>query len=147
MGILYDTNILIFFVRSQNDNLRAFVNPDKQPEYISYVNMAELQSFAIQQNWQDNKLRRVAEILNSLNVVNIEDEAILNAYVTIDSFSQRKNAVIKSPFRTPRNMGKNDIWIAATAMALNFKLITTDADFDHLTMLTIDKYKPNALPQ
>lgn len=29
-------------------------------------------------------------------------------------------------------MGKNDLWIAATAITYNIPLITTDADFDHL---------------
>ena len=29
-------------------------------------------------------------------------------------------------------MGKNDVWIAATAMATDSKLITSDSDFDHL---------------
>jgi tRNA(fMet)-specific endonuclease VapC len=29
-------------------------------------------------------------------------------------------------------MGKNDLWIAATASLLNLKLVTTDRDFDHL---------------
>lgn len=31
-----------------------------------------------------------------------------------------------------RNMGKNDLWIAATASALDLTLLTTDRDFDHL---------------
>lgn len=31
-----------------------------------------------------------------------------------------------------RNMGKNDLWIAATAHALNAALLTTDGDFEHL---------------
>jgi predicted nucleic acid-binding protein len=29
-------------------------------------------------------------------------------------------------------MGKNDIWIAATASVVNAILMTTDTDFDHL---------------
>ena len=29
-------------------------------------------------------------------------------------------------------MGKNDLWIAATAFALDVPLMTTDGDFDHL---------------
>jgi tRNA(fMet)-specific endonuclease VapC len=29
-------------------------------------------------------------------------------------------------------MGKNDLWIAATASLLQLQLITTDADFQHL---------------
>ena len=31
-----------------------------------------------------------------------------------------------------RNMGKNDLWIAASAMELKATLLTTDKDFDHL---------------
>jgi len=31
-----------------------------------------------------------------------------------------------------RNMGKNDLWIAATASAFDMVLITTDRDFEHL---------------
>lgn len=33
---------------------------------------------------------------------------------------------------TSRNMGKNDLWIAATASVTNATLITTDKDFYHL---------------
>lgn len=41
-------------------------------------------------------------------------------------------------------MGKNDIWIASTASILDFSLITTDGDFDHLNkvFLTVQKYTP-----
>ena len=31
-----------------------------------------------------------------------------------------------------RSMGKNDLWIAATASVLNVPLLTTDKDFLHL---------------
>ena len=30
------------------------------------------------------------------------------------------------------SMGKNDLWIAAAASAMNSTLVTTDKDFDHL---------------
>jgi len=29
-------------------------------------------------------------------------------------------------------MGKNDLWIVSTAALLGLKLVTTDADFNHL---------------
>jgi predicted nucleic acid-binding protein len=35
-------------------------------------------------------------------------------------------------------MGKNDIWIAATASVFDLKLVTTDKDFDHLEEEYID---------
>ena len=39
---------------------------------------------------------------------------------------------------TSRNMGKNDLWIAATAAVTQSKLLTTDGDFDHLNGSFID---------
>ena len=42
------------------------------------------------------------------------------------------------------NMGKNDLWIAATAYITNSRLVTADGDFDHLNNVFIDliKIKP-----
>jgi len=58
-------------------------------------------------------------------------EDIVDRYAEIDAFSQGR-----LPGRrldcSARNMGKNDLWIAAVASTLNATLITTDSDFDHL---------------
>jgi len=35
-------------------------------------------------------------------------------------------------------MGKNDVWIAATASILDITLITTDKDFNHLDKEYLD---------
>ena len=35
-------------------------------------------------------------------------------------------------------MGKNDLWIAATASLLGLELVTTDADFAHLHNYFLD---------
>ena len=42
-------------------------------------------------------------------------------------------------------MGKNDVWIAATASVLDATLLTTDNDFDHLNkeFLTVAKIDLN----
>jgi tRNA(fMet)-specific endonuclease VapC len=39
-------------------------------------------------------------------------------------------------------MGKNDLWIAATAFVANAELVTMDGDFDHLNdeFLKVHKY-------
>lgn len=42
---------------------------------------------------------------------------------------------------TARSMGKNDLWIAATASILSAKLLTTDNDFDHLDGVYLDLAK------
>lgn len=35
-------------------------------------------------------------------------------------------------------MGKNDLWIAATAAVTNTRLLTSDKDFNHLNGVFID---------
>jgi tRNA(fMet)-specific endonuclease VapC len=50
-------------------------------------------------------------------------------YAAIDSHSES----IDKP------MGKNDVWIAASAHALRVCLLTTDKDFDHLQTLFITR--------
>lgn len=89
----------------------------------------------------------MSQLKNFFKVVRIIDisELLLNTYIGIDAYSQRNHPDYTSyPFRTPRNMGKNDLWIAATASLLNLQLVTTDGDFDHLdqTFLSLKKVFP-----
>lgn len=72
------------------------------------------------------------------------DNELLMAYATIDAYCQGK---IPSPNgqllnNSSRNMGKNDLWIAATAYAINALLLTTDGDYDHLdkSFINLKKY-------
>lgn len=149
MAVIYDTNFLILFVRdsSQNERIRSKVNPNKEAEYISLVSVAELKSFAVKNKWGKTRTDKMQVLINSLNVLDINDPLVLDKYVDVDSFSQRKHPLLNAAFRTPRNMGKNDIWIAATACVLAFRLVTTDADFDHLDkiLVIVDRYLPETL--
>jgi len=64
-------------------------------------------------------------------VVDINTTEIIDRYAEIDAFSQGKLTRGNSSFSS-RNMGKNDLWIAATVSILKVPLLTTDKDFDHL---------------
>ena len=77
------------------------------------------------------KLKLLTNILNSLIITDINSEDVIERYAEIDSYSQGK---IKDKLLhiSARNMGKNDLWIAATASVTNSVLLTTDKDFDHL---------------
>ena len=60
--------------------------------------------------------------------------ALTDMYANIDAYSQGK--LKKQPLSTglsARNMGKNDLWIATTALYFDIELHTTDDDFDHLS--------------
>lgn len=99
---------------------------------ISIVSMAELKAMALQNNWGARKLQDIGDLLDKVSVIEI-NESLTDVYAKIDAYSQRRNPhFTQYPFSTPRNMGKNDLWIASTAALLGLKLITTDADFNHL---------------
>ena len=70
------------------------------------------------------------------------DTNILQKYGEIDAYSQGKLPTNPLPIGiSARNMGKNDLWIAATAHVLDIPLLTSDSDFDHLhsVYLTVEK--------
>ncbi len=100
--------------------------------YVSFASIAEIQSIAFQRGWNEIKSKRLETFLSLIRVIDISD-ILLPSYVGIDAYSQRNHPDYTDyPFNTPRNMGKNDLWIAATASLLNLELVTTDGDFDHL---------------
>lgn len=69
--------------------------------------------------------------MDNLVVEDINAPEILAAYGEIDHASREIG----------RPMGKNDVWIAATAKVTGATLLTTDRDFDHLSA-TNPLYKP-----
>jgi len=131
MNFLLDTNVLIHLSRDAHSNiLTNIVHPSE--DNLSIVTLAELKSIAFKNNWGNKKWTAIEKYLNRSVLIEI-NKNLLDTYVQIDSFSQLRNPGYKAyPFLTPRNMGKNDLWIAATAALLNLTLITTDQDFDHL---------------
>jgi predicted nucleic acid-binding protein len=98
-----------------------------------FATKAELMSIARQNHWGGKKIRQLEAQLAKLIIIDINeaDQSMMEAYATIDAFSQGR--LEDKPLGTSaRNMGKNDLWIAATAHVTNSALITTDGDFDHL---------------
>ncbi len=112
---------------------------------ISSVTMGELLSLAEQQGWGQPKKEKLEKILCRYVIIDIShaDEPLMSAYARIDAFSQGK-LTGHTLGLSSRNMGKNDLWIAATASVTKAKLLTTDADFDHLkaVFLELDRTGP-----
>jgi len=58
--------------------------------------------------------------------------AFTRPYAQLDAYSQGKLLTLpRPPGLSARNMGKNDLWIAATALYFDVDLHTFDKDFDH----------------
>lgn len=56
----------------------------------------------------------------------------MELYAEIDAFSQGKLDKLGLKKFSSKNMGKNDLWIAATTVLTKSKLLTSDKDFQHL---------------
>ena len=100
---------------------------------ISVVTAGEIHSLALQLGWGQERLDRLNNLLRQFPQVDINSPEVIDAYAQIDAYSQGKHPSRKLPRPlTSRNMGKNDVWIAATASTLQGTLLTTDRDFNHL---------------
>jgi tRNA(fMet)-specific endonuclease VapC len=125
-GYLLDTNILVHLVR--NDDLGQYLDKTYTLSgcpnglTVSIVTWGELKSLARQFNWSTGRRATMAAMLGGFIRWDINDPAILDAYADIDAWSRANG----------RRMGKNDVWIAATAIVTSTTIRTTDKDFDHL---------------
>ena len=136
MTYVLDTNIILFLLK--DGDTRRFIENQFAPfdapnvAIISVVTIAEIKAIAKKNGWGERRLQVVETILNRLIVVDIVFGTLLEKYAIIDAFSQGKLFKEKNKRFTSRNMGKNDIWIAATTVLTKAKLLTSDNDFNHL---------------
>ncbi|MEX8546499.1 MAG: type II toxin-antitoxin system VapC family toxin [Mucilaginibacter sp.] len=148
MNLLLDTNILICFAKHRTPQLlMQKINPTGVKVFVTIVSIAEAKSIALKNNWGIRKRQTLISLLDQLIVVDI-DESLVDTYAEIDAYSQCRNPSYSNyPFVTSRNMGKNDLWIASTAALLGLRLLTTDADFNHLhqVFLEVQYLKPEVL--
>lgn len=138
MLYVLDTNILLLSL--VNEAFEEYVIETYRPEVndlvISAVSEGELRSVALQRNWGNRKLQQLSSTLENIVIYPVKVQRIINAYAEIDAYSQGKLVSRPLPIgMTARNMGKNDIWIAATAHVNQGRLITTDQDMIHLDPL------------
>lgn len=148
-NIIIDTCVFIHIVRETATGKNCLEELEKYDEapniIVSVVTKAELESFIAQNNWGKYKIEKLNNILQEITYIDISnaDQLLIDSYTEIDAFSKRK---IKDKHGnllsgSSRKMGKNDLWIAATAYSLDIPLMTTDGDFDHLNEIMLDVMK------
>jgi len=141
MNYVLDTNILLLYLRDKaakhniETKYKLFSNDNNL--IISAVTIGEIKSIGSRNKWEKKRIGAVESFLSQLIIVGIHFEDLINAYAELDTFSQGKHETKQLRF-SARNMGKNDLWIAATAVVTNSKLITTDHDFQHLSKTFLD---------
>lgn len=124
---LLDTNVLVALMRA--NELGRHIDETYKPRQtkfrpiISVVSVGEMLSLARQFGWGGKKTAEIVKLVENLVVEDIHTPEILAAYAEIDHASRNAG----------RKMGKNDVWIAATAKVAGAMLLTTDKEFDHLS--------------
>jgi tRNA(fMet)-specific endonuclease VapC len=135
MRYFLDTNILLAYLRKHHlvNTIQTYFEDEGGPVqmFTSAVCIGELTSIGIRNNWGEQKMEALDSLKDSVLITTELNELMIRRYAEIDAFSQGRLQE-KQLRGSARNMGKNDLWIAATASVLNATLITTDKDFDHL---------------
>jgi predicted nucleic acid-binding protein len=120
---LADTNILADDLGRQiEQKYRLLANASNARSLICIVSLGEVRSLAIRWAWGATKLRALEDVLDQFVAIPLEFPGVVESYALIDNFCRTKGFAL----------GKNDLWIAATARATGARLLTTDKDFDAL---------------
>lgn len=141
MKYLLDTNIVLIYLRG--NRTKEFIEREFAPfdttniPIVSVVSLGEIESINLRNNWGQKRITAVERFFEKCLVTDINSKDVIRRYGEIDAYSQGK--LKSNPLNdSSRNMGKNDLWIAATASIINATLLTTDKDFAHLDSSYLD---------
>lgn len=124
--LLLDTNILLELVRNKDLGKRISsqfgLSDAVHRPLISVVSVGEIWALADQFAFGEVKRNFLGQVLNTLVILDINHDSVLEAYVEVDRACRRARG-------GARTLSKNDLWIAATAKAANAVILTSDKDF------------------
>lgn len=132
-----DTNFLVHLIRDSETARKTVATHRLQDSdafiILSVVTVAEIRVLAERNNWGNSKRKTMEQLIEQATVVDISliDDLLMQAYVNIDVSSTASG----------KRMGKNDLWIAATAGVAGAALITADGDFEHLNGASLNVIK------
>lgn len=126
---LLDTNVVLHLVRGgpvgrEIGTAFGLLGSVNRP-LVSIVTHGELLLLAARNNWGAEKRAALENALDNLVTVDLNDQAVLAAYVDVQQYSR------VAPGGS-RELKANDAWIVACAKAADATLLTTDGDFGHL---------------
>lgn len=135
MKYLIDTNIVVVYLR--DDKTKHHIEANYAPFHpanipiVSVVTLGEIESLGLRNKWGVKRFHAVSQFFQKCVITDINSRDVIKLYGEIDAYSQGKLPNCPAGMSS-KNMGKNDLWIAATASATGAKLLTMDKDFGHL---------------
>ncbi len=131
LPILLDTSAYSAFKRGHPRILRRV--QETTEVLLNPVVLGELRAGFLKGTRTEANRKELAEFLASprVSVVAMDDETAERYAVIFDSLR-----------RTGRPISTNDIWIAASAMQLGARLVTTDTDFHAVSQIVAEILRP-----
>ena len=124
--LVLDTSVVIHLTRNDatgREIERLFdLTHQSQRSLISSVTRGEALALALWWGWGIQRLTALDEVLNRAVTVDAGRRPVIDAYARLRARSLQGG----------RPIGDNDLWIAATCVAVGAELITNDTDFDWL---------------
>jgi predicted nucleic acid-binding protein len=124
--LLLDTNVVLELVR--NKDLGKWISAQFEladathRPLISIVTVGEIWTLADEFSFGQTKRDFLDKVLSTLVILDISHESVIEAYVVV-------NRACRQAIGGARTLSKNDLWIAATAIAANAAIVTSDRDF------------------
>ena len=111
--IIVDTDVTSYFLKE--DSRAGLYRPHLLglPKIISFMTLAELRRWELQNNWGARRLKRAKEFLDEFSVI-YADEKLCEIWAKIKSEAHRKGRPIETA----------DAWVAAVALMFDVPLVT-----------------------
>lgn len=128
---LLDTNILSYVTRKRPQAVLArFLKLQPGEAVISVISLGEMIYGAVRSNRGHELMLQLAELTRTLQVAGVPESAA-ETYGTIRAKLESKG----------RQIGNNDLWIAAQALASNLTLVTNnEKEFTRIDGLVIENW-------
>jgi tRNA(fMet)-specific endonuclease VapC len=129
MRFMLDTNIVSAIVRDPRGKVfERLLDAGEENAFISIITHGEIW-YGVKKNGSEELARKVAAVTRRLYVAPLQIPG------------DQRYAEIRLALRQGRNIGPNDLWIAAHALALNVVLVTNNEDeFSRVPGLTVENW-------
>jgi predicted nucleic acid-binding protein len=121
--LILDTNVLVHLLRNNavGQAIEKTYSLTTRPErpLLSSIVEGELRGLAESWNWGTRKIQTLETTLSELVRISAGEPEVVAAYGELYAHQSKIG----------KRVGENDLWIAATARAINGTVLTCDTDF------------------
>jgi tRNA(fMet)-specific endonuclease VapC len=113
MAVVVDTDVVSYIFKDDTRAKLYLPHLIRVPKFISFMTLAELQSWKLQNNWGKRKVTKFEEFLSDFGVVHSNEELC-------DIWAD----IISDAYKKGRSIDTADAWVASVALLFGIPLVT-----------------------